>query len=226
MDLAALFSGGKDSCFAVYEALRMGHRVRYLVTIYPENPESYLFHCPNIRLTGLQARAMGIRHVTRESRGEKERELKDLELALRPLKDIDGVVTGGMASRYQAERVGSVCKKLGLRLLSPLWGMEPERYWGMLLESGFRVMIAGVSCQGLGREWLGRVVDPKALEELKALGRRFRFHLGFEGGEAETFVLDAPIFKKKIRILKARREWHGDSGYYRIERAKLEGKQP
>ncbi|MCK4713984.1 MAG: hypothetical protein KAT35_00290 [Candidatus Aenigmarchaeota archaeon] len=71
MELAALFSGGKDSCFSVFEVLRKGHSVKYLVTIFPRNPESYMFHYPNIRLTILQARALGIKHITRESRGEK-----------------------------------------------------------------------------------------------------------------------------------------------------------
>lgn len=222
MDLAALFSGGKDSCFAVSEVLRKGHTVRYLVTIFPKNPESYMFHYPNIRFTRLQAEALGIKHITRESRGEKERELKDLELALKPIRGkIDGIVAGGMASRYQADRIGKLCRGLGLKFLAPLWGIEPNRYWRMLLKSGFRVMITGVSCQGLGEEWLGRVIDPKALKELRALSERFRFNLSGEGGEFETLVLDAPILKKRIKILKARKIWDGDSGIYRIERAEL-----
>lgn len=227
MDLAALFSGGKDSCFAVFQSMRAGHRVRYLVTVFPENPESYLFHYPNIRLTKLQARAMGISHITRESKGEKEKELRDLEMALKPIsREIEGVVTGGIASGYQADRMGRLCQGLGLKFLAPLWRIEPNRYWRMLLKSGFRVMMTGVSCQGLGEEWLGRVMDSGALRELKSLGKRFRFHLAGEGGEFETLVLDCPLFKKRLRILKARKTWNGDSGIYRIEKAVLAGKRP
>lgn len=222
MDLAALFSGGKDSCFSVFLALKQGHRVRYLVTIFPKNPESYMFHYPNIRLTKLQAGALGIKHITRESRGEKEKELRDLELALKPIRgEIDGIVAGGMASRYQADRIGKICQGLGLKFLTPLWRIEPNRYWRMLLKSGFRVMITGVSCQGLGKEWLGRVMDSQALKELRVLSKRFRFNLSGEGGEFETLVLDCPIFKKKIEVLGAEKSWKEDSGIYRIERAEL-----
>lgn len=224
MELAALFSGGKDSCFSVFEVLRKGHNVKYLVTIFPGNPESYMFHYPNIRLTVLQARALGIKHITRESSGEKEEELKDLELALKPLKGLDGLVAGGIASKYQADRIGKICKGLGLKFLTPLWHMEPDRYWGMLLKSGFQVMITGVSCQGLGKEWLGRIMDSRALRELKSLSKRFRFDLSGEGGEFETLVLDCPLFRKRLKILKAKKVWEGDSGCYRIEKAGLEKK--
>lgn len=222
MDLAALFSGGKDSCFSIFESLRKGHRVKYLVTIFPENPESYMFHYPNIRLTRLQARAMGINHIIRESRGEKEKELKDLKKALEKIKkEIDGIVAGGIASKYQADRIGRVCSGLHLKFLTPLWRIEPNRYWRMLLKSGFKVMITGVSCQGLGEEWLGRVMDSQALKELKALSKKFRFNLSGEGGEFESLVLDCPLFSKKLKILKAEKIWEGDSGRYRIEKAEL-----
>ncbi|MEM2784480.1 MAG: TIGR00289 family protein, partial [Nitrososphaerota archaeon] len=43
----------------------------------------------------------------------------------------------------------------------------------------------------------------------------------FEGGEAETFVLDGPIFKKKISIIKAEKIWKGYYGHYIIKKAKL-----
>jgi len=221
MELAALFSGGKDSCFSVFEVLRKGHSVKYLVTIFPGNPESYMFHYPNIRLTRLQARALGIKHITRESMGEKEKELRDLELALKPLKGLDGLVAGGLASRYQADRIGRVCKGLGLKFLAPLWHMEPDRYWGMLLKSGFQVMITGVSCQGLGKEWLGRIMDSRSLGELKTLSKKFRFNLSGEGGEFETLVLDCPLFRKRLEILKAKKVWGGDSGSYRVEKTEL-----
>lgn len=224
MDVAVLFSGGKDSTFAVYDSLKKGHDVKCLVTILPKNQESYMFHCPNIELAELQARALGIPQIRRKSLGEKEKELLDLEKALEGIRDIQGVVAGGLASKYQADRIEGVCDELGLKLLAPLWGTEPEKYWDILLKSGFRVMVVGVSCQGIGKEWLGRIIDRRALEELTGLSKKFRFHLAGEGGEFETLVLDCPIFRKRLKILKARKVWEGDSGSYLVEKAELTGK--
>lgn len=225
MKLAALFSGGKDSSLAIQRVLERGLAVVKLVSIISKSPESYMFHYPNVHLTELQAKAMGIPIVKMGSEGEKEEELKDLENALSQVrKDVEGVVVGALASNYQRDRIKKICTGLGLSLEAPLWGEDPEKLWKEAIEKGFRIMIVGVACEGLGREWLGRVIDSRALEELKKLSKKYRFHLGFEGGEAETFVLDAPFFKKRLVIKKAKTEWQGDSGFYLIEDAQFENK--
>jgi len=51
MKLATLLSGGKDSTYALYSALKQGHEIKYLVTIFPESKESWMFHHPCIELT-------------------------------------------------------------------------------------------------------------------------------------------------------------------------------
>lgn len=225
MNLAALFSGGKDSSLAIQRVLDRGWSVTRLVSIIPSNPESYMFHYPNIELTAMQASAAGIPLVSRASPGVKEEELRDLEAALKSVRgDVKGVVVGAIASTYQRDRVSSVCKRLGLSMEAPLWGEDPGKLWREALGRGFSIMIVAVACDGLGREWLGRVIDSKALDELEALSRKHRFHLGGEGGEFETLVLDAPFFGRRLAVKKARSEWRGDSGLYLIEEAELRNK--
>jgi len=218
MKVAVLFSGGKDSTFTVYQCQKKGYDIRWLVSMVPENPESYMFHHPNIGLAGKLAKSMGIPIVVQETKGIKEKELADLQKALlRVRRDVDGVVVGGIASKYQADRIAKACQSLGLKFLAPLWNMEPVRYWRMLLSAGFEVMIISVSAEGLGKEWLGRVIDNHAIKELKALSKRFKFHMAFEGGEAETLVLDAPMFSKRLLVLEAKTDWDVDSGRYLVK---------
>jgi ABC transporter with metal-binding/Fe-S-binding domain ATP-binding protein len=227
MRLAVLFSGGKDSTLALHRAMQEGHSIECLVSIYPRSPASWMFHYPNISVTELQAKAMGIPIMTKETLGRKEEELEDLRDALEQVSPrIDGVVSGALASKYQKSRVDRIAESLGLQSLAPLWGDDPERMWKELIGLGFRVMITGVACEGLGREWLGRTVNLKVLEELKALSVKHQFHLGFEGGEAETMVTDGPIFKQKLEIQEADREWSEKegSGLYRIRKVKLAAK--
>jgi len=78
-----------------------------------------------------------------------------------------------------------------------------------------------VACEGLGREWLGRVIDSRALKELEKLSNKHRFHLAGEGGEFESLVLDAPFFRKRLVVKKAKSKWQGDSGYYWVKEAGL-----
>jgi len=55
----------------------------------------------------------------------------------------------------------------------------------------------------------------------KRLSRQYGIHLTGEGGEYESFVVDAPNFKRAIRIEKIREVWDGQSGYVIIEEALL-----
>ncbi|MFH1773557.1 MAG: diphthine--ammonia ligase [Methanobacteriota archaeon] len=222
MKLAALISGGKDSLYAMYLMVLQGHEIKYLLAVLPERTDSYMFHHPNAALAKLQAEAMGIRIVTKATSGEKEIELKDLRSLISCVKgEVEGIITGALASEYQKKRVERLCEELKLKSLAPLWHKDAESYWRELLSAGFEVIVTSVSAQGLDESWLGRKIDFQALEELKKLAKKYRFHLGFEGGEAETFVLDMPLFRKKIEVIKARKEWDGVRGVYIIEEARL-----
>ncbi len=225
MNLAALYSGGKDSSLAVQRVLEDGHKVTVLVSISPKSPESYMFHFPNITLTELQARAASVPLIKRTSDSVKEEEVRDIEEALKSIRGIEGVVVGAIASEYQRKRVQAVCDNLDLEMVAPLWGIDSRQLWIELLAKRFSVMIVGVACDGLGKEWLGRIIDEKSLSELDALSKKHRFHLAGEGGEFETLTLDAPFFRKRLAVKKSIIEWNDDSGYLHIDEAVLEDKQ-
>lgn len=222
MRAAVLFSGGKDSTLAAFLAKKAGAGIRCLVSMFPVNKESYMFHHPNIGLTRMQAESMGTPIITKDTAGEKEKELLDLERSLLGIRDdIDSVVSGAVASEYQRSRISGICSKLGLESVTPLWHKDPLELWKLCLDNGFKVMITAVACEGLNKTWLGRVIDEKGLAELKRLSEKHRFHLSGEGGEFETLVLDCPLFKKRIQVIKAKAEWSVDSGTYVIEKAGL-----
>jgi ABC transporter with metal-binding/Fe-S-binding domain ATP-binding protein len=199
MKLAVLFSGGKDSCLALHKVLREGHEVVYLLNVFPKNEDSFMFHKPCLSLLRRQAEELGIKLVVEESEGEKEVELGDMERLIREVGgDVDGIVVGGIASSYQGERIKKICDKLGLKFVAPLWDFSPEDVWRDLLNEEFRVVMTRVACDGLGKEWVGRVIDRNAFEELKKLSEKYKFRIDFEGGEAETVVLFMPGFGKEI----------------------------
>ena len=219
MRLASLFSGGKDSTYATFLASLEGELV-YLVTVRPRREESWMFHTVNLHLVPLLAEAQGIELVNVESSGEKEKELKDLRHALGAL-DIDGIVTGAIASNYQKERVDAICDELGLAHVSPLWRRSSPELLDEVIESGMEVVVTAVAAMGLDECWLGRVLDGDAAGELKELGLRHGFDVCGEGGELETLVVDAPWFGKRLEIVEARTEWDRVRGSYVVEEARL-----
>ncbi len=226
MKVAALFSGGKDSTMAVYEAQKEGNEVKYLISMISENPHSYMFHVPNIHLTQLSSEAMDIPLIKMTTKGEKEKELEDLKNILSQLKaeGIEGIYAGALSSTYQKSRIDNICDELGLISCAPLWHRDPKEYMLEIIELGFTVVITSVSAEGFDESYLGRKIDEELIEELDKLHEKYKIHLAFEGGEAETLVLDGPLFKKKIEILKSKTLWDGDSGYLFIEGAELRDK--
>ena len=223
MNVAALVSGGKDSALALYRVLESGHNVRYLVTMIPRREDSWMFHYPNIRLTGLFAEAVGIPLVKSETSGIKEEELEDLRELLATL-DVEGIVSGAVFSEYQKSRIDRVCRELGFKSVAPLWHENPVKLMEELIELGFCVIITGVYAYGFDEKWLGREIDRGVLKALIELNEKYQVSVIGEGGEYETLVLDAPCFRKRIQLEKARRVWEDGSGYLLIEEASLEEK--
>lgn len=223
MRLASLFSGGKDSTYAAHLASLGGDEVAYLVTMQSQREDSWMFHTVNVHLAPTLAQALGIESVTVETPGEKERELDDLRRALEGL-DIDGLVTGAVASTYQKSRVDRICDELGLEHVAPLWGRSSPELLDEVLEAGMEIIITAVAARGLDEGWLGRALDQAASEELKRLSLRYGFDVCGEGGEMETLVLDAPWFGSRLEIVRARKIWDSVRGRYLVEEARLNPK--
>lgn len=226
MKVAVLFSGGKDSTMAAYKAIEAGHEVKYLVSVFSDNPASYMFHVANIHITELLSDASGIPLIKKVTKGIKEEELEDLTHILSELKDkgIEGIFSGALFSVYQKSRIDKICDDLGLESCAPLWHRDPEEYMEEIIDLGFEVIITSVAAEGLDESWLGRKIDKEALEEIIELNKKYMIHVGFEGGEAETLVLDCPIFNKRVKIIESETIWEKDNGYFLIKEAELEDK--
>lgn len=227
MKSAVLFSGGKDSVMALNYAINNGDDVKYLLSIKSENDESYMFHVPNIHLTDLISQAVEIPLIEVKTAGVKEEELEDLKEGFKQLKSlgIEAIYTGALFSTYQKSRIEKLTDELDMKAISPYWHMDPKEYMDLVIDSGFKVIISGVFAYGLDESWLGRLIDKEALSELEKISEKTYLHLAFEGGEAETLVIDGPIFKRRIEILEAETDWHLDNGTYTVINAKLVDKE-
>lgn len=227
MRLACLFSGGKDSTFALFNALKQGHSIAALVSIKSKASDSFMYHLPNIHLTEQAAAAMELPLVVGEAEKGKEAELWVLKELLGELKEkqkIEGVLTGAIASNYQKKRVDLICKKLRLQHIAPLWGREQAALMLEMLRNKFSIMVTAVAAHGLDEKWLGRMIDEKALHELVELQGKFSINPAGEGGELETLVLDCPLFKKTIQVIESEKRWGGARGELVIKKVELVGK--
>jgi asparagine synthase (glutamine-hydrolysing) len=186
---------------------KQNYPITCLISIKSKNPDSYMFHTPNINLVKLQAKAIGVPLIMAETEGKKEKELEDLEKAIRQAKKkhkIEGVVTGALFSQYQRERVEKICDRLGLKIFAPLWHMDQEKEMKLLVKEGFEVVMSSIAADGLDKGWLGKRIGMREVNRLLKLHDRIGFHVAGEGGEFESLVLDSPDFKKRIELGKIR----------------------
>jgi len=230
----SLFSGGKDSSWALYRALDRGLSVERLVTVHPEG-DSYMYHVPATDLASLAAESIGIPLVNVEpddfgaesvtdAGAQGDDELEPLEAALRDLADdiggIAGLTAGAVESEYQTSRIEAMAGRLDAELFAPLWQEDPRALAEAMLDAGFEIRIIQVAAYGLDESWLGRTLDAEALADLEVLTEEYGVHLLGEGGEFETLVTDGPHMDRPIR-LEYETEWEGSRGHLRIEDAWL-----
>ena len=226
MNLAALFSGGKDSTYSIYKAKQMGHDIKCLITVFPKSDNSHLLHFPNIELTKLQSETLKIPQITSTSNSD---DLSDEMFALEALIEkaradfqIDGLVHGGISSEFQKKKFEKICKEDNLNIITPLWKTNPKEYMINLLNSNFKFILTSVSSDGLDETWLGKIISIDDVSLLSNLSSKHGFNLNFEGGEAETFVTDCPIYSHPIKINKSQTIWDGYRGRFEIEDASLD----
>ena len=221
MKVAALFSGGKDSVFAIYIAQQSGWDVTHLITLEAEKKDSWMFHSINIHLAEKIAEAIGIPIIKKQTKGEKEEELEDLKHILKDLK-IDGVISGAIASEYQRTRIEKICNELGIKSFTPIWHKKQELILRDQISAGFKIIIVGVFAQGFDKTWLGKKINEETIDELIKLKEKYSINEAGEGGELETLVLDAPIFQKKLVLDEISKVWKRDSGVLKVIKAHLE----
>lgn len=205
MKTGVLFSGGKDSTYAAYLAKQNNHTLSVLLSIESENKESYMYHTPSITQVKQQAKAMKIPLLIQKTKGEKEKELKDLKQIIQQAKhhyDIQAIVTGAVESVYQASRIQTICDQLNLECFNPLWQKNQIQLLQELIENSFEILITGVYAYPLTKEWVGRTIDTSFIKEVTILSEKYCINPAGEGGEFETFVQNCPLFQKPLQILK------------------------
>ncbi len=220
MRLASLYSGGKDSTFSLYLEEQMGHDVPYLVNVMPEDSASWIFHTPNLAVVPLMAEAMGKELITAPSSGTEEGDMEGLRNALDGL-DVEGVITGAVWSDYQWDRMNLVCNDLGLKVFSPLWRKDQDLVMDAFLQSGIKAIIVGCYAEGLGKEWLGRVIDQEAVDELKRIREKTGISIMGEGGEYESMTISSPMHSHPLEIVESEIVWKRDNGTLNVKSARL-----
>jgi diphthine-ammonia ligase len=220
-DAAVLWTGGKDSSLALYEAQQMGMRIRCLVTFVPRKPVFLAHPLPFLERQALAAELPHVRLLVNDP-------FKPSYLAaIRSLKG-DGIgtlVTGDIAEVAGHSNWIEECGgRVGMRVARLLWGRKREELLGRLLALRFRVVFSCVKTRCLAEDWIGRVLDGGSVEELRVLRKRNGLDMCGENGEYHTLVTEAPFFRKRVRIVSWVRKSRDSLTYMAVRQTKLVSK--
>ncbi|MFB1064628.1 diphthine--ammonia ligase [Natrinema sp. H-ect4] len=238
-----LFSGGKESSLALYQALENGRDVRRLVFVHSPTAAS-AYHAPAAPVVRLAAQSIGIPLVNAglpavdveppdidadfapDTEVAEGTEIDSFENTIHALDaelngGVTGIIVGTVESEHRTDHVRSICNRVGCDFCAPLLGVDPRELAETMIESGLEIVVVEVTAPGFDESWLGRRLDRDALAELEALRRDQGVHLLGEGGEFETVVTDGPHMSRPIAF-ESHREWHGSWGRLRITDAWLE----
>jgi uncharacterized protein (TIGR00290 family) len=192
------WSGGKDSCLALWRARETGLQIRRLVTAMEESGESSRSHGVPPQLLQAQADALGIEmrfYPTSWSNYEER-----FVAVLRAGHD-DGIthaVFGDIDLVPHREWEEKVCAQAGITASLPLWGEARRKLVDEFLALGFKAVVVCVNGKDLSADFCGREFDASFLADLPA-----QVDACGENGEFHTFVYDGPGFRQPVAFARA-----------------------
>jgi uncharacterized protein (TIGR00290 family) len=191
------WSGGKDSCLALYRSIQNGGKPKALLTMMVENGERSRSHGLSPAIIQSQADAMGIQSIVRSTSWDNYEQT--FVKALIEFKDrgVEYGVFGDIDLEPHLEWVERVCSSVGVQAYEPLWQTARRELLDEFFQFGFKAIIIAIKNEALNDSFLGRALDKHVISDLEKAG----VDVSGEEGEYHTIVTDGPIFTKNIDII-------------------------
>lgn len=226
MDVGILYSGGKDSTYAIEYCKSKNWNIKYLISVKPARTDCYLFHFATVELTKELSKILGYKHfylTCHVADPKKEANIvKELIEKQQNTEKIDALVLGGVGlQETQLKSLQKALMPLKVEVFASYSGHDEEEVFREMINKGYKIVITQIATDG-GKKWLGREINKDNFEELKKDSIKYGFNLLFEGGYMDSLVTDAPFFNKKLEILDSEKIFESEyNGYIKINKYNL-----
>jgi diphthine-ammonia ligase len=212
--VVAFSSGGKDSMYALYLALNNEINVDYL--LFVKNGSKA--HRLNSWLLELVSETLEIPAVT------TDKDMPAIRKTLQKLK-ADMIISGVMITPEHMDWYHEICEPIQVEHYAPLWGKKPLVELTEIENLGFQTIIIEVDASmGSSKNWIGKKIEKPIIQEMEKLEKEQKINSSGELGAYHTFVLDCPLYKKKINILDSEIFAENSKRYFVIKNASLQSK--
>ena len=217
--LVVSWSGGKDSCLSSYKLMEEGHEIKYLLTTITEEFKRVNMCGVREELVEKQAEAISIPLYKIETNTDNHTQKWKSSLEeLIEKEGIEGLVLGDRIYFEHLDWAFNLCDKVGIKPITPLLNEDPEKILDEILYTGFKPCIVRIWDKYFDNNWLGKIIDKGVVDYFKELG----IQIDGQNGEYQTFVLDGPIFNKRILVENSRKLFkiqkkHKPRGYWYLD---------
>ncbi|MDQ6814088.1 MAG: diphthine--ammonia ligase [Bacteroidota bacterium] len=204
MKTTCSWSGGKDSCFALMQAINHGYEPKALLNVLNEHGEISRSHGIPADILKAQAARAGLpMYLFPSSWQDYENKFVQALQLITKQYELQYVVFGDIDLQAHRDWEEMVCAKAGLKAVLPLWKRGRRKLVDEMLSCGIETMI--VSCnEAMGERFLGKMLTPILIDELEALG----IDACGENGEYHTLVLNCPLFSERLDVQVANKILH------------------
>ncbi len=228
MEVAVMYSGGKDSTYAIEKCLEKKWKIKYLLSIKPTRNDCYLYHYATVEHTKDLAQILGIKHIYETCDVADPEQEAEIVRQIVEKNPVDAIILGGVGlQETQIKSVREAVFPLGVEVFASHTGKEHENLVQDMVEKGYDIRVTQVAVEGLGKPWLGKKLTKENLQELQKLSEQYGFHVGAEGGHYDSLVVDGPIFTKKLEILESEAIMEDEyCGHLKIHKTAIVEKNP
>src|SRR3989338_6738250 len=221
MDVAILYSGGKDSTYAIEYCQNKGWNIKYLISIKPNRVDCYLYHFATVELTKELSKILGYKHFYLNCNvADPEKEaliVKNLVEEQQKINKVDSLILGGVGlQETQLRSLQKALMPLGVEVFASHAGEDHEKIFREMISKGYRILITQIATDG-GKRWLGCEINKNNFEEFKKDSIKYGFHIGMEGGYMDTLVLDSPLSNKSLEITSSNKIFESEyNDYFKV----------
>lgn len=206
MNFVTSWSGGKDSCYAMMQAVAQGMKPKVLLNMMNENGQVSRSHGLPLSILKQQAEKMKLPIVTIPATWN-EYEVKYIK-ALHEIKakfELEAAVFGDIDLQSHRDWEEKVCNAAGIKAVLPLWQQNRIELVNEMLTNGIETMIVSCNTQ-MGEKYLGKIMTTALAEDLEAKG----IDSCGENGEFHTMVINCPLFSEAIALPKYTTQTYND----------------
>lgn len=206
MNFVTSWSGGKDSCYAMMQAVAQGLKPKVLLNMMNENGQVSRSHGLPLSILKQQAQKMNLPIVTIPATWN-EYEAKYIK-ALQEIKtefELEAAVFGDIDLQPHRDWEEKVCNAAGIKAVLPLWQQNRIDLVNEMLANGIETMIVSCNIQ-MGEGYLGKIMTKELAQELEAKG----IDSCGENGEFHTMVINCPLFSESITLPKYTKQTYKD----------------